>query len=175
MPTTPFPSVAELLPHRGPAVLLDRVLAHDERETVCLVRVDASALFAREDGSVPAWIGLEYMAQTIAAHGGLLDRRLARPPRPGLFLGSRRLTFAADRFERGAMLRAHARPVRGAAASGSLAGGSRMMAFECALHAGDADSERPDVLVSGILNVYLVDDLEALHAQAPGRPDDVAD
>ncbi|HYB99543.1 MAG TPA: hypothetical protein VEC57_10480 [Candidatus Limnocylindrales bacterium] len=162
MPEGRYPPVAELLPHRGPAILLHRVLRHDERETRCLVRVDDSTLFARADGSVPAWIGLEYMAQTVAAHGGLLDRAAARPPRPGLFLGSRRLAFAVDRFEAGTVLEARARHLRGNA---------QMMAFDCSLLARDGDS----VLVSGILNVYLVDSFEALTSDFRRQERDDAD
>src|SRR6185369_1356267 len=66
---TEFPPVRELLPHRGSAVLLARVLGHDAKRTVCAVDPDAGASFRDADGSIPAYVGLEFMAQTIAAHG----------------------------------------------------------------------------------------------------------
>lgn len=148
-----FPPVSELLPHRGRSLLVDAVLSHDAAATVCRVHVDASVLYRSEDGSIPAWVGLEYMAQTIAAHGGLLDRSAGRPPRPGLFLGSRRLAFATSRFEAGSVLEVSARHLRGGAD-----GRNGLLAFDCQVRLAGRD----DVLVSGVLNVYLAGDFDAL-------------
>jgi predicted hotdog family 3-hydroxylacyl-ACP dehydratase len=145
----PFPPITELLPHRGSAVLLERVVAHDDEATVCTVDPRASTLYRGDDGAVPTWVGLEYMAQAVAAHGGLLDRRAGRPPRPGFFLGSRRLAFAADRFDPDLRLEVTAKPVRAS---------RRMMAFDCAVRReGEAEP-----VVSGVLTVYLLDSFEAL-------------
>ena len=65
---TRFPPVEHVLPHAGHMVLLARVVAHDEKETRCQVDIRSQRHFRREDGSVPAWVGIEYMAQCIAAH-----------------------------------------------------------------------------------------------------------
>src|SRR5688572_17623989 len=110
-----FPRVTELLPHRGRAVLLRRVVAHDAASTTCEVDPAASELWKNADGSVPATVALEYMAQTIAAHGGLSDRESGREARPGFFLGSRRLEFRIRRFEPGELLEVTARHLRGSA------------------------------------------------------------
>ena len=50
-----------------------------------LERVDPadSVLLADADGGVPAWVGIEYMAQCIAVHSGLLSRAAGEPRRPG--------------------------------------------------------------------------------------------
>ena len=144
-----FPPVAELLPHRGRAVLLDRVLAHDATTTVCSVETSASTLFHDADGGVPATVGLEYMAQTIAAHGGLLDRDAGREARPGFFLGTRRLTLAVTRFEPGQCLEVTATHLRGS---------TGLLAFDCAIR--PAPGAEP--MVSGILTVYLLESFEAL-------------
>jgi len=144
-----FPPIAELLPHRGRAVLLDRVLAHDATTTVCLVETSSSALFRAADGGVPAYFGLEYMAQTVAAHGGLLDREAGRPTRPGFFLGTRRLAFTVARFEPGQRLEVTATHLRGALG---------LVAFDCAIR--PAAGAQP--MVSGILTVYLLESFEAL-------------
>lgn len=147
-----FPPVTELLPHRGAAVLLERVVAHDAASTTCEVDPAASVLWKSADGSVPAAVALEYMAQTIAAHGGLRDRESRREARPGFFLGSRRLDFRVRRFEAGELLEVTARHLRGSAG---------MLAFECAVRrAGDAADEQP--MVSGVLTVYLLESFEAL-------------
>lgn len=160
-----FPPVAELLPHRGRAVLLDRVLAHDARTTVCAVDPAASVAFLDADGFVPASVGLEYMAQTIAAHGGLLARERGEPVRPGFFLGSRRIDFCVARFAPGQVLEVTATHVRGA---------TRALAFDCAIR---REAGAPP-MVSGVLTVYLLDSFEALVAGGEpasggtGRPDE---
>ncbi len=149
MPETAFAPIAELLPHRGRAVLLGRVLAHDDRTTVCSVDPERGTLLRDGDGGVPAYIGLEYMAQTIAAHGGLLDRAAGRPARPGFFLGSRRLAFGVDRFPAGEELEVSATHLRGA---------TGLLAFDCAVRrAGGGEP-----MVSGVLTVYLLESFEAL-------------
>ena len=147
-----FPPAEELLPHGGRMNLIDCVLSHEDKETVCRVDPAASVLFADDDGSVPAWVGLEYMAQTTAAHGGLLDRAQKLDTRPGLFLGSRRLEFHVERFAPGRLLRVRVRHLRG------LTG---LIAFE-----GEVCDEADGTpLVSGILNVYLMDSFEALETE----------
>jgi predicted hotdog family 3-hydroxylacyl-ACP dehydratase len=90
-----FPPVAELMPHSGPMCLLDAVLEHTPERTVGRVEPSRSARLADRDGGVPIWVGLEYMAQCVAVHGGLAARSRGEPLRPGLLLGSRRLRFGA--------------------------------------------------------------------------------
>ena len=63
------PAVESLVPHRGTMSLLDRVLAVDEEQALAEVDVGPASLFAQADG-VPAWVGIEYMAQTVAAWAG---------------------------------------------------------------------------------------------------------
>lgn len=144
-----FPPIAELLPHRARAVLLERVIAHQPKTTTCAVDPNAGELLRDADGCVPAYFGLEYMAQTIAAHGGLLDRAAGRETRPGFFLGSRRVAFAVDRFRPGQALEATATHIRGTAG---------LLAFDCAIR--EAGSAEP--MVSGVLTVYLLESFAAL-------------
>lgn len=151
--TEAFPPIGELLPHRSRAVLLSRVLAHDATSTTCAVAGDAGQLYRDADGFVPAYVGLEYMAQAVAAHGGLLDREAGREARPGFFLGSRRLSFSVERFEPGRELVVTARHLRG---TGS------MLAFDCAIRAAGDDAGPAEAMVSGILTVYLLDSFDAL-------------
>jgi len=156
MPLTPdgaFPAVADLVPQSGHMLLLDRVLAHDVERTVCAVDVDASDLFRDRDGGIPAWVGLEYMAQCIAAHGGLRGRAQGGVAKPGLFLGTRHLDLWTAAFTPGALLRASARHVRG---------NGRFFTFACALRRG----EDARVLAEGELNVYILDQLEAMGDRA---------
>lgn len=81
--------IAELLPHEGKMVLLDKVLKYDEESLTAELVVRDDGLFG--DGkTVPAWLGIEYMAQTVAAHGGMMRRLAGQPINLGFLLGSRR-------------------------------------------------------------------------------------
>lgn len=85
-----FPPVAELLLHRGSMLLLHRVTAFSSDSVTCSAIPDRQAWYASgsEEG-MPAWIGIELMAQAIAAHAALLARQLETPPKPGALLGTR--------------------------------------------------------------------------------------
>ncbi|MCK5190115.1 MAG: hotdog family protein [Methylococcales bacterium] len=81
--------VAELLPHDGKMVLLDRVIEYDQESLVAEVVVRDDGLFG--DGkTVPAWLAIEYMAQTVAAHGGMMCHLAGKPINLGFLLGTRR-------------------------------------------------------------------------------------
>jgi len=145
-----FPPAIELLPHDGPMMLIESVLSHTPTRTECIIDVDSSTLFQNEDGSVPAWLALEYMAQSIAAHGGLVDRAARRPTRPGLLVSSRNLAINVEKFAPHQRLRAEVRHRRGEIG---------MLAFECALF---DESDADTVLASGTLHVYLLESFDAL-------------
>ncbi len=82
-------NVADILPHDGKMVLLDSVLEYDQESLTAELTVRNDNLFG--DGkTVPAWLGIEYMAQTVAAHGGMMCYLAGKPINPGFLLGSRR-------------------------------------------------------------------------------------
>ncbi|MBW2288206.1 MAG: 3-hydroxylacyl-ACP dehydratase [Deltaproteobacteria bacterium] len=149
MSRSSFPPVSALVPHSGPMSLLDQVLEHSRERTVCSVDPAGSRLFAEPDGRVPVWLGLEYMAQCIAAHGGLAARALGEPPRPGLFLGTRRVEFGTEYFQPQETLRVTAVHHRGV---------TGLVAFDCEV----VTAAGGDPLVNGRMNVYIVDDWNAL-------------
>ena len=93
----------EWVPHRGPMSLLDRVEHCDASSIVATLRVPADGLFGGPDG-VPAWVGIEYMAQTVAAWSGARARAGGGSPRIGYLLGSRRYEAAVPAFAAGAEL-----------------------------------------------------------------------
>jgi predicted hotdog family 3-hydroxylacyl-ACP dehydratase len=126
-------------------VLLAAVVAHDERGTVCIAEVDRLSLFRETDGSVGAWVGLELMAQCIAAHAGMVAHRTGEEPRIGLLLGTRRLTLHVPRFVQGQRLRVRARQTWG--------GDSGMVAFECAI-----EDDGGELLAEARLNCLLTDE-----------------
>jgi len=113
MTTTGYPPIEHVLPHAGRMVLLSRVVDHAERRTVCVAEIPATSIFADESGGVPAWVALEYMAQCIAAHGGLRARAKGDAVPLGFLLGSRSIALHTVRFEPGQRLEVEAAHVWG--------------------------------------------------------------
>lgn len=109
MSATPsLPAIEEILPHRGTMQLLDRLLTFDA-EGVCAEYTPRSdAWYANSDGDMPAWIGIELMAQAIAAEVGLRKLGTGVQPKPGLVLGTRRYAARRPVFAGGEALRVSA-------------------------------------------------------------------
>lgn len=114
-----FPPAAELLPHRGKAVLIDTVLEDTPDSIRVNARVDHDSPYFVPRHGLPAWVGLELMAQAIAAHAGLGARRERKPPRAGMLLGTRRYEAFTDYFPEGQTL--EVRAVRDFGDDGGLA------------------------------------------------------
>jgi predicted hotdog family 3-hydroxylacyl-ACP dehydratase len=99
-----FPPIEDILPHRGTMLLLDSVLACADESLTAQARVQSDAWYADAQGAMPAWIGIELMAQAIAAHVGLLAMRAGNKARPGVLLGSRSYEMHTPAFARDALL-----------------------------------------------------------------------
>ena len=95
--------VLELLPHDPPMVLLNRALSWDEASLQAEVVICSDSIFCAK-GGVPGWVGIEYMAQAVAAHAGYSARLLGEPPAIGYLLGTRTYKCALDHFAIGSEL-----------------------------------------------------------------------
>ncbi|MET0265486.1 MAG: hotdog family protein [Duganella sp.] len=130
-----LPDVRTLLPHSGRMVLLDRVLSADDDNLCAEVLIHAGSMLAGADG-VGAWVGIEYMAQAIAAHAGWRARRRQQEVKVGFLLGSRKYQASVPHFALGSRLHVHVQRV--------LQGENGLGAFDCriclaAAQQGDAD------------------------------------
>lgn len=84
--------LADLLPQAPPMVLLDHVVAYDGKSLEADLTITQDSLFFEATlNGVPSWVCIEYMAQAIAALGGLHARELGQGPRIGFLLGTRKL------------------------------------------------------------------------------------
>ncbi len=116
-----IPPMAELLPHRPPMRLIDRVITSSEDSIVCGASVGASGVFA-DSGEVPAALCLEYIAQACAAFMGLSARAREEPVRPGYLLACRSLDLSVDTLRVGDRLEIRVALTANAAAASSFAG-----------------------------------------------------
>lgn len=89
-------AIARLIPHGGNMVLLDKVNAWSDTEISCTtfthLRADNPL---RRRGRLASVCGVEYGAQAMAVHGGLVDGR----GRPGFLASLRHVQFKTDRLD----------------------------------------------------------------------------
>jgi predicted hotdog family 3-hydroxylacyl-ACP dehydratase len=98
-----FSNVAGLIPHSGQMVLLDRVVKFDQDGLVAEMTVRENGLFGNKK-EVPAWVGIEYMAQAVAAHVGIKSKLAGKPISLGYLLGTRRYNSNVPNFAVGSAL-----------------------------------------------------------------------
>ncbi len=101
-----FPDIHTLVPHAEPMVLLDRVISFENENLCAEVTIRPDSLFCSEEG-VGAWVGIEYMAQAIAAHAGYEQQLHGLPTKVGFLLGSRRYDCNWPMFPIGSVLQVH--------------------------------------------------------------------
>lgn len=136
--SNPLPPVAEVVPHAGAMRLIDELLQADADGCVARATVRATQLFVDDDG-MPGWVGIEYMAQTIAAWAGAQDRAAGRAPGIGFLLGSRRYECDVPAFPVGSVLTVVARK--------ELAGDNGLGMFACTLSIAGREVARANVTV----------------------------
>jgi len=131
--------IAELLPHAGDMILLDAVEAFDADSITGHLQVRSGGLFSLADGSLPAWVGIEIMAQTVAAFAGCHARQADQPVELGFLLGTRSFQCNVEHFPAGCELRIQA--LR------SLQDDNGMGVFECHI-------DGPGIHAEARLNVF---------------------
>jgi predicted hotdog family 3-hydroxylacyl-ACP dehydratase len=92
---------AEFVLHREPMLLLDQLVRIGPEFASCewLVREENVCLVPNV--GVPAYIGVEYMAQCVAVHAGARERICGFPPPLGLLLGTRHYKARIQYFDVG--------------------------------------------------------------------------
>ncbi len=138
--------IGDLLPHGSEMTLIDRLVEYTPQRSVATLTVRSNSKFSAPTG-VPAWVGIEYMAQAIAAHSGYEARLRGEAAPIGFLLGTRDYRSEVGEFPLGATLAIAVEPL--------LADG-RLGAFRCAIAA-------QVVLATAVVNVYRAgpEDLEA--------------
>ncbi|CAH6811766.1 3-hydroxydecanoyl-(acyl-carrier-protein) dehydratase, inferred for ABFAE pathway [Vibrio chagasii] len=102
---TDIPSVDQLLPHDEPMILIDRAISVEALSIHCQVDIgDHNLFFNAESQTVPAYVGIEFMAQSVAAWSGYHALKSGTTPPIGFLLGSRRYKSLCDEFTQGQTL-----------------------------------------------------------------------
>lgn len=129
--------IDEVLPHEGRLLLLDELVEYGPDHVICAVTVREDTQFCETGRGVPAWVGLEYMAQTMCAYSGIDEARAGQKPSIGLLLGSRRYVSEVEWFPLGARLIIRADLL--------LRDESDLVAFDCTICDGTRVLARGDV------------------------------
>ena len=146
---------AALLPHSGRMALLARVVDYDGDSITCSVEIGPDSQFV-SDGRVGPWVGLEYMAQTVAAHGGRVAVERGEPIRIGFLLACRSIDFRSGPFHVGQTLHVSARHIWG---------DEHLMKFACSV----VDAATGAELQEAELSVYNPGDEEIEAGKAERR------
>jgi predicted hotdog family 3-hydroxylacyl-ACP dehydratase len=94
-------NIEDYIPHRKPMVLIDKLISSDDHTATASVSITPNSLFQNEQGNVPTWIGIEYMAQTIAAYAGAKHVRNKEVIKAGFLVGTRSYDALTDYFLQG--------------------------------------------------------------------------
>jgi predicted hotdog family 3-hydroxylacyl-ACP dehydratase len=150
-------SITETLPHRGKLVLLDELIEYGPTHAVCAVTVREDSPFFEPGRGVPAWVAMEYMAQTVAVYGGIVRLQAGLDVQIALLLGARSCEIACDYFVAGQRLLARGEVL--------VQDGSGVGAYACELR----DGER--LLVRAEAKAFQPEDISGfLHALSREAP-----
>lgn len=103
-------TVEELVPHSGHMVLLDTVTECTDHSIKAELTIKENELFL-DDNGVPAWVGIEYMAQAIGAFAGVQAKRAGEEIKVGLLIGTRKYQADMPAFKVGSHLRISAEEI----------------------------------------------------------------
>jgi len=145
-----IPTIDVLLPHRGTMLLLDRATDFDGDSLVAEYSPRPDAWYTDRSGNMPGWLGIELMAQTVAAHVALKKRLAGLPIKMGALLGTRCYEgrrLISGGFSVGQVLRIRVQE--------TFRDDSGLAAYACSIGEGGRE------LATAILKVYEPDDFEA--------------
>jgi len=142
-----YPPIDQLLPHRAPMILIDRMIDATDAGSVCEVTIGPQTLFI-EPGGVPAFVGLEYMAQAVAAYGGYKSYLAGEPMAIGFLLGTPQLKTYCQFFDCGQTVQIQVTYVWGH---------NELRQFHCTIQ----DALTGKLLQQAELNVFKPQDLQS--------------
>ena len=144
-------NIEEVIKHRKPMRLVDELISFNESSACVLVNINEDSEFYQDaHQGVPSYLGIEYMAQCIAAQAGANELASGRELKLGFLLGTRRYKPMTTYFKRGITLKVTATRLMEDAAGSSV--------FDCEI--ADYNQENT-ILVQSKVNVFQPEDSAA--------------
>ena len=138
--------IIDLVPHSGKMAILDHLISADDHQATSTVSIHSGSMFFIRGKGVPVWIGIEYMAQTIAALSGYHAKLKGEAVKIGLLVGCRKSICHVPHFGEGWNLNVQVTHVWEA---------EGMAVFDCVISADD------NILMEANINVYQPENIEA--------------
>jgi predicted hotdog family 3-hydroxylacyl-ACP dehydratase len=129
--------IEDIVPHAERMLLLEELVDYDAERVIVALTVRESAEFCVSGKGVPAWVGVEYMAQAVAAFSGIEEVQQGNKPKIGLLLGTRRYQCSVPEFPIGARLEIVANLL--------LRDESNLVAFNCEIKMDSVSVARADL------------------------------
>jgi predicted hotdog family 3-hydroxylacyl-ACP dehydratase len=143
-----FPPMEQLLPHRQPMILLTRMVEASTTTAVCEIDIGPDTQFC-DGGGVAAYVGIEYMAQAVAAFSGYQRHCKGQPIEVGFLLGAPKFKSHCWQFRLGQILRVEVVHIWGE---------SQLARFECAIK----DARTGELLQQAELSVFKPENLDTI-------------
>lgn len=140
-----FP-INDILPHGEPVILLGQMESYAaDFFQASVVIGENSPFYDHALGGVPAWIGIEYMAQAIAAWAGVRRIYQEKPIVPGFLLGAQSYHCASPVFKVGQVMQV--------TVNLQMESSDGLGAFSCKLNAASGE-----LLAEAVVNAFSPDD-----------------
>jgi len=137
-------NILDVVPHGVPMSLLDNIGSYSDKELVANVTIREDSMFCEPDG-VPAWVGVEYMGQAVAAYAGVRARIANQPVKIGFLVSTRRYESLCSHFPIGTSLSVSVNQI-----TDSIIG---LQVFICRITGNN-------IQIQANLNVFLSENLE---------------
>lgn len=147
-------AVSEVIPHRAPMILIDKLKHYAvDTLTTCTHISEHSAYFNSTLNGVPNYVGIEYMAQSIAALAGVEAKLKQDKIRVGFLLGSRKLNLHIPSFVLGKTYHTEVKRLYQEA--------SGLAVFDCHIFIEATATEPKIIVASANVNVFQPQDTQA--------------
>lgn len=138
-------SIESVLPHAAPMILLDKLISFEEEFGICSHKItEDSLLYSERLQGVPSYVGIEYMAQSIAAYANANELQQGKSVEIGFLVSSRKYKCDRAVFSRGMTLIVHVTRL--------YRDESGLSAFDCSISENDIE------IATARINVFQPED-----------------
>ena len=138
-------AIEQVVPHDHPMILVEQLLDYSSSSASCSIEIKPDSNFYNHDkSSVPAYVGLEYLAQSIAAYANALKLEEGGEVSLGFLVSARNFKTKVSEFTLGMQLVTSVTKL--------FKEDNGLSVFDCSIQCGQ------EILVEAKINVYEPED-----------------
>ncbi len=150
-------SIESVLPHAHPMILIDQLETYDEMSATCSLTITAESNFYNvTTQAVPSYVGIEYMAQSIAAYANANEKDQGREVSIGFLVSSRKFRVYTPSYTLGSQLVVNVEQL--------YKEDSGLCAFDCKINL-IKEEQQNILLAEAKINIFQPNDPEAFLAE----------